>query len=1074
MNLPFRLFPLLRTLAYALCGCALICLSSSGADRRVLLIAGPPSHSPGWHEYNAGMLLIQKCLAGTPGLKVEVSLNGWPVSPDAFNDLSAVLVFCDGGPTGLLQGERLKQLEAALGRGAGLGLLHYAVEPAPADEAEYLRWAGGCFEINRSVNPIWDADFARLPDHPILRGVQPFALRDEWYYNLRFAPGMKGVSPLLVAVPPLTSLERPDGPHEGNPAVRGVVAKGEPQCLSWAYDRPDGGRSFGFAGLHYHSDWGNENVRKLILNAVLWLAKMPVPEEGVASILSEGDLWVNLDHKAPRSAAQLNGDLNHVRSELKRLSDEIELAKAAGIDTGSAEISVLSVKQFIGWIGWDIGHSAELDRAVSHDEVNYLRKFAPQLVPEIPSQELGECLAVIDRARAELLRLRRTDRPGQRVGPVRRSLGEVLDNDRAAQRVGGNALQPGSPLFTQRGQPVFVGGFTWAPLESGVHAAFGPIASIQIAPANLASETSGLSAQALRELERASRTAAATGGRFDVFFGHNAPAWAVKEHPEIAEGGRQFVKYDIDHPLVRAMWRQLLAQAVPLLSASPASLHTYLLSNEPSWYTTKGTWSTGSVSEYTFAKFRGWLAERYRGDWAELNRRWGTAFISFEAVRLELPLDPAVKGSAAWYDWCRFNMDRVNAWFTFLRDEVRKYDPAALCHVKLVSDFWLTPRHERDNGIDYETLPAQVEDIAGSDSAPEPLHTFRRFSPIAEWSTTYSMGWQAETMIYDFLKSVAPNKPIYDSEYHAFSAGSWCAPYLSPDYVRAVLWLGTLHGLAVNQTWYWPRSADGSLPHRSEEGFYGSMGMLPVALDAYGRTMRELNLHASEVAALAAAPRPVRLFYSTDSAIQSPTFLAATIKAYEAAYFSGSAVGFVTEQMLAEANPAQMKDYPLVIIPSATHVSNGAVAQLRRYAAAGGTVVLFGAASLERTVYGDERPKFDLDFLGQAPRIETADSVESIGRHLALLAGQAGVHNPVSCRDTEGNIAWGIRCVGVSTAGGLVISLVNVGRRAQTVVLQVEGGGDRTPEDLLTGAQLGSGPVTLRPLEVRLLRLPAS
>jgi len=509
------------------------------------------------------------------------------------------------------------------------------------------------------------------------------------------------------------------------------------------------------------------------------------------------------------------------------------------------------------------------------------------------------------------------------------------------------------------------------------------------------------------------------------------------------------------------------------LSASPASLHTYLLSNEPSWYTTKGTWSTGSVSEYTFAKFRGWLSERYGGNLAELNRRWGTAFVSFDAVRLELPLDSAVKGSAAWYDWCRFNMDRVNAWFAFLRDEVRKYDPSALCHVKLVSDFWLTPRHERDNGIDYETLPAQVEDIAGSDSAPEPLHTFRRFNPIAEWSSTYSMGWQAETMIYDFLQSVAPNKPIYDSEYHAFSAGSWCAPYLSPEYVRAVLWLGTLHGLALNQTWFWPRGADGGLPHRSQEGFYGSMGMLPVALDAYGRAMRELNLHAADIAALAAAPRPVRLFYSTDSAIQSPGFLAATTKAYEAAYFGGSAVGFVTEQMLAGASAAQMKAYPLVIIPSATHVSDGAVAQLRRYSESGGTVVRFGATSLERTVYGDERPKSALDFLGRAPQIEASDPVESIGRHLALLAAQAGVRNPVSCRDPDGKLAWGVRCIGVPSARGLLVSLVNVGRRAQTVVLQLDRRGGRTPEDLLTGAQLGPGPVTLRPLEVRLLLLPA-
>jgi len=48
------------------------------ADKKVLLIAGLPSHGPGAHEHNAGVLLLQKCLAGTKGLMVDVSLNGWP------------------------------------------------------------------------------------------------------------------------------------------------------------------------------------------------------------------------------------------------------------------------------------------------------------------------------------------------------------------------------------------------------------------------------------------------------------------------------------------------------------------------------------------------------------------------------------------------------------------------------------------------------------------------------------------------------------------------------------------------------------------------------------------------------------------------------------------------------------------------------------------------------------------------------------------------------------------------------------------------------------------------------------
>ena len=38
--------------------------SSSAADKKLLMLAGKPSHGPAEHEYRAGCLLLQKCLAG--------------------------------------------------------------------------------------------------------------------------------------------------------------------------------------------------------------------------------------------------------------------------------------------------------------------------------------------------------------------------------------------------------------------------------------------------------------------------------------------------------------------------------------------------------------------------------------------------------------------------------------------------------------------------------------------------------------------------------------------------------------------------------------------------------------------------------------------------------------------------------------------------------------------------------------------------------------------------------------------------------------------------------------------------
>lgn len=285
---------------------ALIVLSttlSRAADKRIVVIAGPPSHGPGKHEFRAGSLLFQRCLAGFPGVQVEVYTNGWPADATVLPGAAAVVIFSDGGPGHpALQAERLQQLGALIKQGVGLACLHYAVEPTVArGQAEFLDWLGGCFEINRSVNPVWVADFKTLPDHPVARGVKPFKLRDEWYFNLHFRDGLEGVTPILAAVPPPETMNRHDGPHEGNPGVRAAVAKGEAQTLAWVCERPDGGRGFGFTGGHYHRNWGDDNVRKIVLNGILWIAKIEVPAGGVNSTVPAAELEQNLDQKVRKA-----------------------------------------------------------------------------------------------------------------------------------------------------------------------------------------------------------------------------------------------------------------------------------------------------------------------------------------------------------------------------------------------------------------------------------------------------------------------------------------------------------------------------------------------------------------------------------------------------------------------------------------------------------------------------------------------------------------------------------------------------------------------------------------------------
>ncbi len=280
--------------------CLLFALGlAQAAPKKIVLIAGPASHGPGEHEHNAGCKLIQKCLSQTPGIEV-IAYTGWPTDPSALEGAAAVIIYSDGGgghPA--LKDNRMQQLEKAMAEGAGFGCLHYAVEiPKENGGPQWLQWLGGYFETFWSVNPWWTAKFNTLTKHPVTQGVQPFEIRDEWYYHMRFQAGMQGVTPILSDLPPEATLERPDGPHSGNPHVReAVLERKEAQHVMWLYDRPEGGRGFGFTGAHLHKNWGNDNFRKVVLNAVLWIAKVPIPENGVQSTVSEEDLKANLDKK---------------------------------------------------------------------------------------------------------------------------------------------------------------------------------------------------------------------------------------------------------------------------------------------------------------------------------------------------------------------------------------------------------------------------------------------------------------------------------------------------------------------------------------------------------------------------------------------------------------------------------------------------------------------------------------------------------------------------------------------------------------------------------------------------------
>ncbi len=270
----------------------------AAAPQKIVFLAGNPSHGPGEHEHRAGCMLLADHL-NKSGLDVNavVTTNGWPKDPAVFDGMTALVMYSDGGG-GHPANAHLKELKEWSAKGVGIGCLHYAVEVPKGEPGDtFLGAVGGYFEAGWSVNPHWEATF-KLPKHEITQGIHDFKSSDEWYYHMRFPEDKTGLTSILTDLPPPSSLTRPDGPHEGNPEVRNaVLERKEPQSVMWVFEK-DKARGFGFTGGHFHKNWQNDDQRRVVLNAILWIARVEVPAGGIKSATpTDEEMKANLDQK---------------------------------------------------------------------------------------------------------------------------------------------------------------------------------------------------------------------------------------------------------------------------------------------------------------------------------------------------------------------------------------------------------------------------------------------------------------------------------------------------------------------------------------------------------------------------------------------------------------------------------------------------------------------------------------------------------------------------------------------------------------------------------------------------------
>jgi hypothetical protein len=245
---------------------------ADGPKRLLLIGQGPDGHPVAAHEYVAGLKILHKCLDKIQGLEVVQVLadEPWREGPELLDKADGVVLYLAEGAKWLQNDpRRFEALKKLAARGGGIAALHWAIGTKDAKYIDgFVKLVGGCHGGPDRKYKILQADATVAdPKHPIATGVKNFGVRDEFYYKLKFVLPEGTVKPVLK-----------------------VTIDGQAETVAWSWDRPDGGRSFGFSGLHYHDNWRLGEYRRLVAQAVLWTLHLPIPENGLPVTVTDRDL----------------------------------------------------------------------------------------------------------------------------------------------------------------------------------------------------------------------------------------------------------------------------------------------------------------------------------------------------------------------------------------------------------------------------------------------------------------------------------------------------------------------------------------------------------------------------------------------------------------------------------------------------------------------------------------------------------------------------------------------------------------------------------------------------------------
>ncbi|MBU2924267.1 beta-galactosidase [Colwellia sp. 1_MG-2023] len=744
------------------------------------------------------------------------------------------------------------------------------------------------------------------------------------------------------------------------------------------------------------------------------------------------------------------------RAQLKTLLSMMEQARAKNIDVTREETLVWFSQEFLKFANWDEANPKAIEQAFGYER--YYADDKVELAAALPDFERQKVIDILTKG---------IDVLGQELrGEIKR---------RPVNKVDWQGTKASDNMFISNGKPIFL--YDYFSKSVGQ-----PLTNTDVYNDHLGALYHGGENLYPTDHDRAINSfLLKEDGTFDqelmkeltdipdtnigflYYWIMGIPEWVEKQEPEVRKGRSLFTGFDIDNPLVRDVWGKIIHETGRLTKGKKVTELGFVLANEPHWYAEKGHWTANfeemtSISSYTLNKFRDWLDNKYASDIAALNSNWGTSFTSFETVAIEIPIDPALQGQPIWYDWSRYNMDRSTDWFTFVQNELHSVNPDAHTSIKVMPRMFMYD--SRSGGIDTEAL-AELTTMVGHDAKAFGSENIRP-GKSSEWIEKYAYSWGMVAMFHDFMESVAPDKINFNSESHFLSSGQWRDLDTRTSYVRSVYWLATLLGMDANTGWFWARDPDGSPEDRLEGdldffdpglggAYAGSNNMQPHVTNEVTQVMFDLNSFSEEIIALREQMRPIRLFYSETTAINTDDYMTKGSKLYEELFFEGLPLGFVTKNIIEKQDNS---DWETVVVYNNPNVTDAEFDALQSYLGAGGTVIV-DSKSLLLNEYGQKRTKKLKAGKGKLITLEPSADLAKI-KQVALAQVTEQMPDVVIAEDNgEAYKTTTWRTIKQSD-GTYLVNILNVGHNTAKLDLTLRNGKPVTVTDLMTGNSLDS------------------